>query len=470
MSADDVTSTTADLTINQWVQPIESGVLKGRIVTSAADGTSVAVAKASVAVVNKDGQVFKSAALTDDKGEFIIKDVAPGVYALSARSGDFLAACAMHVLESTNDIESHFASEIEVSAASLEYATLREAIVRYLPSSTKPNDSAVTPVIKNELLGDLAAQVATPESFRVAQVSGGMTGQIFSAGVQGAQLPAAEVTNVFVLKNGKEVARTVTNEHGEFQIERLEIGNYSLMAIGPQGLGVVGFELVDENNMKTTDSVSTDGKRYVGLLSRLRARRCARQFAMQVAPVCNACDVCTTCDMQPVVQTTYVEAHPVVFQPQPTVIQSSCGCGQPASSCGCGIPVDPCGCGGTVIADAGYVEGQVVESIPMEGQIVDGGIIEGGIIDGGIVDGGFVDGVPVDGFGSSLAGGGGYTPGYGGGGGFSGGGGGGGGLLGGGGLGAIAALAGIGGIIAATTSDDDAVIVPAPIASPVFPN
>ncbi|QDT08353.1 carboxypeptidase-like regulatory domain-containing protein [Stieleria marina] len=459
--------TSADLTINQWVLPAEPGTLTGRIVAASADGSSVAVANANVAIVDKSGKVLRGATLTNAKGEFVIKDAQPGVYALSARSGNFFAACAMHVLSDTQAKDGQFASAVEVSAAAIEYKTLQEAIVRYLPTSSKPAASAVNPVIAGNQLPELAETVAAPEAFRVAQVNGGMLGQIFSAGVEGTSLPNAQTTNVFILKDGAEVARTVTSATGDFQIEKLGLGNYSLMAIGPQGLGVMGFELVNENDLKTSDNVSSDGERYVGLFSRLRARRCARKCSIQVAPVCNSCDTCAVGS---------VVAVAPVFQPVTTIAAvapvNTCGCGQPVATCGCGIPVDPCGCGGgTVIADAGYVE-----SIPMEGQIVDGtiidgGIVDGGIIDGGIVDGGFVDGMPIDGFG----GGGGYAPGYGGGGGFSGGGGGygggGGGLLGGGGLGGIAALAGIGGIILATTDDDDDnVIQPAPIASPVFPN
>jgi protocatechuate 3,4-dioxygenase beta subunit len=459
----------ADLTISQWVQPDEAGLLKGRVVTHATDGTSVAVSNARVALVAKDGKVLRSEALTDVKGEFVVKNVKPGVYALSARSGNFIAACAMHVLATVDGGEKQFANEAEIAAAAIDYATLRDAIVRYLPKSTKPSPSALKPTISKDQLGALAEQVIGTEAFRVAQINGGMEGQIFSAGVNGAQLPTANVTNVFILQNGKEVARTVTDANGEFQVASLKLGSYSIMAVGPEGLGLAGFELVNEESLKTADQVTKDGERFVGLLSRLRARRCARKFGMQVAPVCNTCstDVCSTCEAPAV-----VAEQPVCFQPVATVVetpvavQSSCGCGQPAATCGCGIPVDPCGCGGTVVADQGFVEGGIVEGVPVEGEIIDGGII----------DGGFVDGVPVDGFGSSLAGGGGYAPGYaggfGGGGGFSGGGGGGG-LLGGGGLGGLAGLAGIGGLVAAVaTSDDDDnnFVRPAPIASPVAPN
>jgi protocatechuate 3,4-dioxygenase beta subunit len=463
----------ADLTISQWVQPNEAGLLKGRVVTHATDGASVAVAKASVALVDKDGNVLRSEALTDVKGEFVVKNVKPGVYALSARSGNLIAACAMHILATVDGDEKQFASKAEIAAAAIDYATLRDAIVRYLPKTTKPSPSALKPTISKEQLGALAEQVIGTEAFRIAQIDGGMVGQIFSAGVQGAELPTANVTNVFILQDGKEIARTVTNDKGEFQVASLKLGSYSIMAVGPEGLGLAGFELVNEETLKTADQVTKDGERFVGLLSRLRARRCARKFGMQVAPVCNTCstDVCSTCEAPAVVEQAvcFQPAATVVEAPMavtPVAVQSSCGCGQPAATCGCGIPVDPCGCGGTIVADQGFVEGGIVEGVPMEGEIIDGGII----------DGGFVDGVPVDGFGSSLAGGGGYAPGYaggfGGGGGFSGGGGGGG-LLGGGGLGGLAGLAGIGGLVAAVaTSDDDDnnFVPPAPIASPVAPN
>ena len=213
-------------------------------------------------------------------------------------------------------------------------------------------------------LDALVDRVCAQDTFRVAQTRGGMKGRLHPAGAQGGVLSSVQLTNVFIIKDGVEVARTTTDENGEFSVNTLGAGNYSLMAVGPDGLGLIGFELVDEDDLAKGGVVSTaDGKHLVAQLGGC----CCQELAMQVAPMPQVMEV--------------VQA--------PVVQQTSCGCAQP--SCGCGVPVDPCGCG---------AQGQVVQGQVIEGGIVEGGIpMEGGIIEGGIpMEGGFVDGgLPLDG-------------------------------------------------------------------------
>ena len=423
------------LTVNQWVQPTESGVLRGRIVIPAESGSTKAVEGAVVSVIDADGKVLKSNGKTNSKGEFVIKSVKPGVYALTARADYVFAACAMHVLDSDLVGEQEFPHLAEICAANIDFTMVKTAVIRYLPPKSKKMSRASLDAAQ---LDSLANQVCGEKSFRVAQVNGGLKGRLHSAGAKGGNLGSAQLTNVFIIKNGIEVARTITNENGEFEINRIGAGNYSMMAVGPDGLGLIGFELVDEEEIETqTVQVGSNGQTLVGLVD---GGCCCGELAMQVAPM------------------------PEIVVEQPAIVEApmidSCGgCGEVVSNCGCdcGVPVDPCGCGGVV-----------------EGEIIEGEIIGGEIIDGEIIDGDFAGGgVLVDDLGSPVAGGGfGGGGGYnaGGGGGFLGGGGGG--LLGGGGIGALAGLAGIGGLIAATVSDDDngnAVVAP-PIVSVALPN
>ncbi len=415
------------LTVSQWVQPTEDGVLNGRLVIPAADGGSTAVNGAIVAIVGQDGKVLRATAKTNAKGQFTIKNAKPGVYAFSARADFVFAACAMHVLDSDLVGEQEFPHQAEISAANIDYTTVKTAVIRYLPPSASADQKSMASFNRSDL-DSLANQVCGEQSFRVAQTNGGLQGRLHSAGAANGRLSDVQLTNVFIIKDGNEVARTVTNENGEFSIATIGAGNYSLMAVGPDGLGMIGFELVDEDEIDTkTAAVSADGKTFVGLLG---GGCCCNQLSMQVAPVHEVMNV----------------VQDVVIAEQP-IADAGCGCGQPHTDCGCGVPVDPCGC---------------------DGAIVDGGFVDGGFVETPIVD----EGIVMDGFGTPVAGGG-FAPSYGGGfggGGFSGGGGGGF-IGGGGGLGGIAALAGIGGIIAATASDDDnaQVIVPAPV-SPVAPN
>lgn len=393
------------LTEKQWVKSVD-GNLQGRIILPTEGGAASAVKEATVALVDRDGKILKASAKTNAKGEFQIAGVKPGVYALTARADYVFACCAMHVLG--NEADKAFPTSVEIAAANIDFTTVKTAVIRYMPPKVRDFDFS----IEKANLTALTPQVTGKDFFRVIQSGDGMRGRLHCAGAFGDELDEAQLTNVFIMKNGLEAARTVTNENGEFTIDKLDPGQYSLMAIGPEGLGMVGFELVSaEDSIAQT---TTDGKQFVGV----SANCCCQEFAMQVAPPCEQI------------------ISDVVISEQ--VIDPCGGCGQPVDACGCGQVVDPCGCGA---------------GVPIEGEIID------------------------DGFGTPLAGG--YGAG-GGGGYYGGGGGGGGGLLGGGGgFGAIAGLAGLGGVIAAVADDDDGnaagggggggVIIPPP-ASPAVPN
>ena len=401
------------LTVNQWVHPTEDGTLVGRVVIPSGQGNLEAVAGASVAMLSRDGQVLRTDAKTNAKGAFLMKGVEPGVYALMAQADNVFACCAMHIINDETAADHDFPAEAEISAAKVDYTMVNTAMIRYLPPKVRDTNVSMGSVE----LASLAGRVCGQDLFRVAQHAGGMRGQLHTAGARGAELNGARMTNVFVIKDGLEVARAITDELGSFEIETLEPGDYSLLAVGPDGLGLVGFELVDPVVAAQAAKALSSGD--LTLVAKLGGG-CCTQFAMQVAPMPEVVDV---------VEEAVVSEVPV---------ESVCGgCGDSMGACECGVTVDACGCGTPLSGVAG-------------------------------------DGVVLDEFGNPIPGGG-YVP-AGGGGGFSGGGtygggGGGGGFIGGGGGGGLAGLAGVAGVIAATTSDDSPsnIIVP-PSPSPAVPN
>ena len=260
------------LTVNQWVQPVNDGVLKGRIVVPAAQGTSKSVENASVALLGSDGEVLRSDVKTNAKGEFEIQGVEPGVYALTARADFVFAACAMHVLDSDIVGEREFPAVAEVSAANVDFTTVKTAMIRYMPPQVETDFS-----IENAQLDGLGTLITSDTTNQVARYQGGMKGRIHAAGANGSTLNTAQLTNIFMMKDGAEVARTITDEEGNFFVKDLPAGNYSLLAVGPQGLGLVGFELT--NDEPTTAQVTTNGQRLVQ-----SGCCCCQEFSMQVAP------------------------------------------------------------------------------------------------------------------------------------------------------------------------------------------
>ncbi|MEM9587750.1 MAG: carboxypeptidase-like regulatory domain-containing protein [Planctomycetota bacterium] len=386
---------TDTLTLNQWVRADDGQAVKGRVVLPTVDATANAIANAQVVLSHRDGQAIRTT--TDQDGNFSLMGLQPGVYALIARgpSGSSFACCALHVVDGSQAGSDAYSSQFEVGAAKLRHQTIKSAVVRYLAPST---DSASS--IEAARLDALSSKVCGDDFFRVAQVDGGMIGRLHTAGAKEARLPDAGLANVFVLQGDKEVARTVSDESGRFQIDSLQPGQYSMVAVGQAGLAVAGFELVSETDVLQSGQPADSGYSFVTRLGRRCG--CCREMAVQVAPLPEV-----SCCVEEVVL------------------------------------ADPC-CEEVVVGD------------PVVGET--------------IVDGGMAGAVPVDGFGTPLAGGGFAPGGYAGGGGFAGGGGGGGGFVGGGGgLAGLAALGGIGGVIAATASDDDDQIIPPPVASPSTP-
>jgi len=361
------------LTANQWVRPTADGELVGRLVLPTENGAAQAVKNAALALTDADGKTLTTQ--TDDSGRFKISDVRPGVFALTARGEGVFACVAMHLIDPKADDADMFAGEAEIAVASIDYSLVKMAVVRYLPPATKASALSITEADLNKL----SPRVNGEDYSRVAQDDGGLTGQISLAGATGGNLAGAGGTNVFVIRNGAEVARTVTDQDGKFRIEKLSPGEYALLAVGAGGMGLTGFELIDENLItKTAMTPNENGYTFVTAFG--DACCCCPQFEIQCAPM-------------PEVVTCVEEV--IVCDPQP-----------------------------------------IAQEVIISDEVVGEQIIGEEIV--------------TDGFGTPLAGGG--YGGYAGGGGFSGGGGGG---FGGGGLGGIAALAGIGGVIAAIASDDD---------------
>ena len=404
------------LTMNQWVSVTDAGSLTGRVVLPKAGGEAEALADVSVAILARDGKVLR--AKTNQKGEFEIAGVETGVYALTARGDHVFAACAMHVVSTDAVKDLEFPKSAEISMANVDYTVVNTALIRYLPPNVKQQEVEYDSVN----LGQLQDQVCGENVFRVAQDGNGMKGRLHVAGAKVGDLNAADRTNVFLFKDTMEIDRALSDEKGKFEFANIDPGFYSVLAIGPNGIGLIGFELVDPATIvETAATVGKDGTTLVRLFGHHNNNSCGccQEFAMQVAPMPEICNVV-----------------------EEVIIEQPCGCGE--------VVVDqPCGCG------------EVVQT---------GGIVEdagAGLTDGEVIMDGFGDPF-AGGFdgGGGFAGGGGFS---GGGGGFSGGGGGGfGGGFGGGGLGGLAGLAGL-----AFLADDDSSgfggtgAVTTPIAGPI---
>ncbi len=265
-------SDTSALTANEWVQPTEAGELSGRIAVPSGEGTSSSVEGANVTITSVDGGGFSGQAVTDGMGEFTISGVTPGVYALTARAANAYAHLAIQVIDSSIDLGGRYPNIAEISAANMGYEAVSATIMRYRPPS---NDRIIT--MANADLDALANQIINNETHRVSRFDGGLNGKLFVAGADGPTLIPAAMTNVFIMKNGVEVGRDITNELGDFRIDVLPAGSYSLLAIGRDGMVAIGFEVVAQNGGDVA-KLTASGRRLVS------AAKATDSFGCQLAP------------------------------------------------------------------------------------------------------------------------------------------------------------------------------------------
>ncbi len=301
------------LTMNQWVRSTENGELTGRVFMPGVGGAADALKDVTVAMKSRDGEVLL--AKTDDKGMFKVAGVSSGVYALTARGADVFACCAMHVIDHGVSSDVELPTQADIAVANVDYTIVNTAVIRYMPTQVRGADASLV----GAKLGELKDLVCTQDSFRVVQTGGGMKGRIHLAGAKDSSLSDAQATNVFLFKGGMEIDRALTNDSGAFTFANIVPGNYSVMAIGPDGIGLIGFELVDQSSQVSQSEISNDDTQLVGFGlfgRRHHKKQCAEEFAIQVAP----CPEVVTC-----VQEVVIQEVPMIE----TIVDQGCGCAVP---------------------------------------------------------------------------------------------------------------------------------------------
>ncbi|WP_372722622.1 carboxypeptidase regulatory-like domain-containing protein [Novipirellula sp.] len=322
------------LTISQWVSLASSDSLTGRVVVPSVNGEAKAIADAKVTLLSSDGKVWR--ATSDQSGKFSVANIKPGIYSVTAKAKDVFACCAMHVLDAQTATGANFPSEVEISAANIDYTLVKSAVIRYLPA--RISETAVA--LPTEKLNEVSKRVCGDQYLRVMQSEGGMKGVLRLAG---GELQAADLTNVFIVNNGETVARAVTDREGNFQIDELAAGEYSLLAVGSAGVGLAGFELVGEAPQKK--SAADDKEKLIKIFG--HHKQCCSSFEMQVAPMPQIIHCCDE---------VIVDGGPIV------------------DGCGCGVPGEVIGDGGIVVDGFGT---------PLDGGYVPGGGYGGGYGGGG---------------------------------------------------------------------------------------
>ncbi|MEO1528954.1 MAG: carboxypeptidase-like regulatory domain-containing protein [Planctomycetota bacterium] len=242
----------ADVIQNQWVRANQDGAVSGRVVVPRTAGIS-ALREGKVSLVDERGIYVTRDLKSDNTGRFTLEGVTPGVYTLIISGKDAFACCAMHVVSSEVALQDEFV----IAAGAINPGVVRATAVRYLPSGQMAKKS---PIVFDPSVNPMSSdRLISRDSLHVRRSEGGLKGQINQAGL--ADELAAPKSNVLVFRDGVEVARTLTNEAGEFFVPNLPLGSYAIMGTGQHGLVVVGLELVDDS--MTAKAEKADASRLV---------------------------------------------------------------------------------------------------------------------------------------------------------------------------------------------------------------
>lgn len=264
----------ADVTQHQWVQRDGSGSITGRVVIPRGNGIS-ALRDANVKLIDANGRLASAAVKSDKTGRFNLTSVAPGIYTLMIQGDQAFACCAMHVV----DADVRIGTSFEIAAGAVDYSVVKGAMIRYAPVDNMPPidfDPASNPWQTDRALSG--------EQLRIVQSDGGLKGRITRAGF-GTNL-AAPSTNVIIYRDGNEVARTMTDASGNFNVSDLPAGSYSVLGTGEYGFGFLGLELIDSLTVQSVDNSADAAGSLVAKQNGVQDT-----FVMQIAPLPGAINI-----------------------------------------------------------------------------------------------------------------------------------------------------------------------------------
>lgn len=242
-------------TLIQWVRLDNGGRLSGTVSSVDVGGAVRAVSAAQVVLAGRAGETFRATA--DVGGRFTFNGLEPGVYSLSARGRDVYACYALHLVGRDTPGADELPRQAPIVAARVPLASIESAVVRYLPEQPEPVTFDLG-ALQLDLLGD---EVRQGSLLRVRQDEGGLTGQIRLPGLVQGQFRGAVEMNVFVFSEGVERGRSITDAEGNFRVESVSPGVYTLIAVGRGGIAVVGVDLVSASSVLPAAGVPADTSR-----------------------------------------------------------------------------------------------------------------------------------------------------------------------------------------------------------------
>lgn len=217
----------------EWVSLNAQGLLEGKVTALTPTGELQSLADVTVALMVDGKQVAK--ATTDANGAFAFAGVAPGTYALVAKSESHFSTYALHVLASGK----HLQSSMIVYAANMGEAKARELV----NENWVREEGTSANYYRTHEVDPLADSRKFNDSPRVRLQNGNLVGRVSRPGwVYAEQDLSGNVAQVF--QNGEMIGAAAVEKDGHFTIAGLEPGVYDIFCGGDDGIAVVGFQAV----------------------------------------------------------------------------------------------------------------------------------------------------------------------------------------------------------------------------------
>ena len=236
-----------ELYIPQWVTPTANGSIIGHVSTPS-EPQGIPGVRVSLRM---RGQTVQSTT-SDGQGNFQFANVAPNLYCVVAEGEGMFAAFALSVLGNARG--KHLPSNFEVPVIRPTGSVILDLLrTQSVPSGSWvsfPAFSAADP------LGiDRTAQNINPIPLNA---DGSFSGTIAYPGIPKGQQDMSDFL-AYLTKDGRRFAQTTVGNDGEFQFEKVPVGNYGVVVIGNRGFGAVGVQLTDAR----VAAVSATGQRFI---------------------------------------------------------------------------------------------------------------------------------------------------------------------------------------------------------------
>ena len=307
-----------------WITPDADGNIQGRISAIDAETADASpIKQLTVTLLKKGQQICK--AKTDKQGRFLLPEVDAGVYTLVAWGKNGFLAYGVHVLPRLEELElggaddtdfnarktgrtplspkqrqayyvSYFnlpqdavvADEFQIDAAAVppEFTALRKISQNYMSAS-----SALSVRADQDDLKAIAKADLTSGGFQFPlSPDGHFHGRLQPIATEDGNPAQLSDMNLFLLQEDVELLRVAAEENGDFRMNDVEPGVYSLVAAGEDGFAALSLELVaaeaaDGNDAEQNNAGRNFGSNNIHRVSTVAAAPAVRQQAGQKADI-----------------------------------------------------------------------------------------------------------------------------------------------------------------------------------------